>query len=967
MAINSKPKPGNQKSPKPLKIAYTNVRGIRSNWNQVEAFAHRSTPDIFALCETNLNPLVSDSDVSLVKYGYLPVEKYRKDSSINMHGLIIYVRDNLPITRDESLECPGSMCLRLSLLHSTSYLFFLYRSPKSQDCSVVNSVSTAIDTALTRQPSANIFVFGDFNVHHEEWLAPYSYNTDDSGIQTYNFAISQSLTQIVNFPTRIPDRVDHRPSLLDLFLTSNPDICSISGSAPLGKSDHVVVSVDVSLNSRSIQEPPVHRTRYSYHAGDWDSFRDFLRDIPKDSIFSLNADECASELASWLQAGIDAFIPCRKFQAKPHSSPWFSPACAAAIAHRNHYFHLYHKPGQNTAANHKLFRTASNQCKRVIDDAKSAYAQHIQDQISSQKLGSRQFWKICKAVLNKGKSAIPPLIHGPEVLTSSKDKAQVFARQFASNSTLDDRNHPLPDFASRTDKVLQDIVITPKLVASVISNLDPTKATGPDGIPVIVLQKCSPELSPILSRLFRKCISESCFPSCWKAPNVIPTFKNSGNRSDPRNYRPISLLPVISKVFETLINSALIRHIESSGLFCDAQYGFRSSRSTADLLTVFSDRIYRSLNDCSETRAVALDISKAFDKVWHAGLLHKLKAYGVSGPVFDILKSFLSSRRLRVVLDGQSSDFFDVNAGVPQGSVLGPTLFLIFINDLPDHLSCNTGVYADDTTIYRSLKAGASSFFDKLELAAFLEDDLKVVSQWGRDWLVTFNASKTKLLSVNRHREPTLPSILMDKKELSECESFRLLGLTFTNDFSWKSYIQSIAKTAAMKVGALYRARNFLTQESIFYLYKSTIRPCIEYCCHLWAGAPAESLNLLERVQRRISNLIGPNLSSKLHTLGHRRDVASLCLFYKYFNGSCSKELEKLVPSQKVFQRVTRLSENAHPYTVSVPKARIDLYAKSFFPRTATLWNSLPSHCFPSVYDLQQFKCSVNTHLLSSS
>ena len=165
-------------------------------------------------------------------------------------------------------------------------------------------------------------------------------------------------------------------------------------------------------------------------------------------------------------------------------------------------------------------------------------------------------------------------------------------------------------------------------------------------------------------------MSESCFPNTWKYPSVIPVFKNCGERSDPRNYRPISLLPIISKIFETLINTSIVNHLNSQNLFSDYQYGFRSGRSTADILTVINERIYRSLNASGETRAVALDISKAFDKVWHAGLMLKLTGYGVQGSLFNIIKSFLSDREIKVVLHGQSSKAYSVNDGVPQGFVL---------------------------------------------------------------------------------------------------------------------------------------------------------------------------------------------------------------------------------------------------------------------------------------------------------
>ena len=160
---------------------------------------------------------------------------------------------------------------------------------------------------------------------------------------------------------------------------------------------------------------------------------------------------------------------------------------------------------------------------------------------------------------------------------------------------------------------------------------------------------------------------------------MVPVFKNVGERSTAKNYRPVSLLSVVSKVFEKFVNNRIVDHLEKCGVFSDFQFGFRSCRSTAELLTVVSDRIARAFNRSGATRAVALDMSKAFDRVWHAGLLHKLKSYGISDQIFGLISSFLSNRRLRVVLDGKSSQEYPVNVGVPQGSILGPTLFLLYI------------------------------------------------------------------------------------------------------------------------------------------------------------------------------------------------------------------------------------------------------------------------------------------------
>ena len=307
-----------------------------------------------------------------------------------------------------------------------------------------------------------------------------------------------------------------------------------------------------------------------------------------------------------------------------------------------------------------------------------------------QTLGFWDFWQIANSFLNKGKSAIPPLLDDSGMLSSASDKANLFAGNFSEKSNLDDSGISLPVFPSRTILKLHGISVIPKIVKKVIVNLDLSKASGPDCIPVVVLKDCEPDLSYILAELFNKCLKESCFPDCWKVSSVVPVFKNVGERSTAKNYRPVSLLSVVSKVFEKLVNNRIVDHLEKCGLFSDFQYGFRSSRSTADLLTVVSDGIAGAFNGSGATRVVALERSKAFDRVWHAGLLHKRKSYGISGQIFGLVSQ----------LDGKSSQEYAVNAGVPQGFILGPALFILYINDLPGDVICNIAIYTDDTTLY---------------------------------------------------------------------------------------------------------------------------------------------------------------------------------------------------------------------------------------------------------------------------
>ena len=400
-------------------------------------------------------------------------------------------------------------------------------------------------------------------------------------------------------------------------------------------------------------------------------------------------------------------------------------------------------------------------------------------------------------------------------------------------------------------------------------------------------------------------------------------------------------------------------HLEKCDLFSDFQYGFRSSQSTADLPTVVFDRIAGAFNRSVATRAVALDISKAFDRVWHAGLLHKLKSYGISGQIFGLISSFLSNRRLRVVLDGKSSQEYPVNAGAPQGSILGPTLFLLDINDLPDDVICDITIYADDDTTLYSKCVRASDMWQQLELASELESDLRDTVDWGKKWLVDFNAGKTQLVSFDQSNNNGSIDVKMGGSILEE----KMLGLTFSSKLDWGSCIISIAKTASKKIGALIRSMKFLSPEVALYLYKSTIHPCMEYCCHVWAGARSCYLDFLDELQKRICRIVGPSLAASLEPLAHRGNVASLSLFDRYYFARCSSELAQLVPVPFSRGRSTLYSDRLHDFSVTIPRCYKDV--NSFFPRTAKLWNSLPTECFPLTYDLTGFNSRINRHLLT--
>ena len=296
MAILSKAcKPDNFESHNSLKLSFTNIRGLRSNFVDCESFLESNSPDILALCDTNLDDSIDSGSFSV--RGYLPL--IRKDSSTLMHGIAVYVMGRPPFARDLSLEnsADSFLCFRLALLDSLSYFFFLYQSPSSSLCTVFDSISSNIDEVLSTNPSANVFVFGDFNVHHKDWLT-YSGGTDRTDELCYNFSISDDLTQTANFPTWIPDCDSHSPARLDLFISSDASICSTMAFPLLGNSDHVGVSVSIDFPSNPQRDILLHRIAYDYSCANWDGLRDHLRDVPWEDIFKLSASATASEFLS---------------------------------------------------------------------------------------------------------------------------------------------------------------------------------------------------------------------------------------------------------------------------------------------------------------------------------------------------------------------------------------------------------------------------------------------------------------------------------------------------------------------------------------------------------------------------------------------------------------------------------------------------------------------------------------------
>ena len=318
-----------------------------------------------------------------------------------------------------------------------------------------------------------------------------------------------------------------------------------------------------------------------------------------------------------------------------------------------------------------------------------------------------------------------------------------------------------------------------------------------------------------------------------------------------------------------------------------------------------------------------------------------------------------------MVLNGKSAQEYPVNGVVPQGCILGPTIFLLYINELPDDVICDIAIYADDTTLCSKCDQACDQW-QQFELASELESDLQGTVDWGKKWVLDFNVGKTQLVSFDWSNNTGAIDVKMRGSVLEEKSSLKVMGLALSSKLDWGSYIISIAKTASKKIGALIRSMKFLSPEVALYLSKFTIYLCMEYCCHVWAGAPSCYLKLFVKLRKRICRTVGPSLAAFLEPLAHCENVASLSLFCRYCFGRCFSELAQLVLLPFSRGRSTLYSDRLHDFSVTIHRCYKDVYANSFFPRTARLRNSLPIECFPLTYNLNGVKSRILSKEISS-
>ena len=531
-----------------------------------------------------------------------------------------------------------------------------------------------------------------------------------------------------------------------------------------------------------------------------------------------------------------------------------------------------------------------------------------------------------------------------QFVTDIQTKANIFNKFFAYQCAPLKNGSVLPkNQIFLTQSRICTLAFNEEELMKIIRNLKVHKAHGHDDISIRMVKICDKSILKPLILLFENSIKSSYYPDIWKKSNIIPVHKKN-DKQLVNNYRPISLLPIFGKIFEKIIFNRIYNFLSEENLLNNNQSGFRPSDSWVNQLLSITHEIFEAF-DCNptlEVRSVFLDISKAFDKVWHEGLLYKLKSMGISGELIKLLENYLSNRLQRVVLNGQTSPWRPVLAGVPQGSILGPLLFLIYINHLPNRLKSNAKLFVDDTFLFTIVK-------DKNESANILNNDLSLNSRWAYDWKMLFNPDPKKpaqeLIFSRKKQSQSHPTISLNNIPVERASYQKHLGIILDEKLNFKQHIDNAILKINKGISVIKKLRYSLPRKSLVTIYKAFLRPLINYGDIIYDQPQNESFcDKLESVQYKaalaITGAIKGTSPEKIYqelgleSLKNRRWYKRLCCMFKIMNEEAPKYLTNMIPKGQ--QTIVTRNSNTPTFY-----CRTDCFKYSFFPSTLKDWFNL--------------------------
>ena len=866
-------------------------------------------------------------------------------------GVAIYVHKSIPFQRVHQLELGDEewVWAKIKLRDTSLLICCVYLPPNSTAERLQVFIDNLTESAsqATIQNSTATLILGDFNTGNIYLDQQYDRH---SGITHFDHTLKDvaemlNLQQIICQPTRITSNCEN---LRDLIVTTNCSKVIDSGTlSSFSNLDHLPVYVQIDATLPTKHAEPTHAIMWDYSKLNAPLLTRLLLDTDWTDILNNDIDIATDLFISAIHQAAIASIPTKRKTIYPQQKPWITSELKRNIRKRDRLFKIA-KQTQNTF-NWDRWKYQRNLVTSMNRRLKEEYVKNQVQKLLSQKLNPYKYHQTLRTITGQTRDDhIPPLqTDNGDIINDDVEKASLLNNYFAAQSTLnipDTQEPPLHNMPEAPS--LESITTTEQEVLRMLNSLDSNKSTGPDEIPVKLLKLIALLIAKPLSQLFNKSLTEGRFPSKFKEANVKPVFKSKGSPSDPTCYRPISILSAVSKVFEKIVYRKVYDHFTEHSLLSDKQSGYRQHHSTQQQLLYLTHNLYKSLDLGHDFTAIYLDISKYFDKIWHKGLLYKCKyEFGITGRLLDWFRSYLKDRQQRVKIRDTYSTTQTINAGCPQGSVLGPLLALIYLNGLSNRTQHDILFFADDTSIYASYTKT-----DLLTTQLSLQKDLDEIYAYGREWAITFNTTKTIQQTFSHKLQYQTPALTFGSDPIPVHDSHTHLGMTFSKDLRFQQHVKIICRKINIALSPLYAIAKYIPRPMLDQVYKTYIRPHFDYCDAIYDGhITVQDLMKLEKLQNRAARLVTGGLfrtsTDKLLTelgwdrLTTRRRLHRLTLYHKLNTAEqLPHYITSIIPNTRA-QDTHRQLRNADRQSITT--SNTSSYKRSFFPTTIGQWNEL--------------------------
>lgn len=913
-------------------FALANARGILSPAQHSDFLILQSkSVDFIALTETHLDPTTPDNFLCDPSW-----HLFRRDRNRHGGGVALFSRTTFSCKPRPDLSSANGedLWIETSISAKKVLLAVIYRPP-NQSAAELRTFLDNLELSLTKalRSTYTVILLGDFNARCTQWLPSAPSNT--AGIELYNILESFSLHQLVDVITR-PQGGQGLPStagsILDLVITNNPDLFTTpTVLSPLGNSDHLTVHFSLPLRTSNASGPT--RRLWSLNNG---NIHAFLRDL-SDQPWPVRGsnDTLDKQWNDWLTLFLSSarrHIPSkviRKVQRKP---PWLSDYLLAECKLKKQLFNLC--KSCPTEKNRERFRCQRNKVTALLRRAKKCFSTNLEKELHSK--NSKSFWNFIRSC--RGRSSPPiPSLETPEgtLATTDAEKADILNSFFIKQSDLPNRSDATESalsYSTASPAKLTSITVLPEDVLNILLQLNVKKAPGPDGIPNSLLKVSAPAISVSLAALFNNSLSSGQLPSAWKSGIVKPIHKR-GSRNLPDHYRPITLLSNVSKVLEKIVNRHLYDHLISNKLLSSFQSGFRKGDSPSYQLFRLTHDLMSAIDDGKSAGGIFFDVRKAFDSVWHKCLLDKLALAGVSDCVYSWLRDYLTTRQQRVQVGYQFSQSLSPLAGVPQGSVLGPTLFLLYIDSVTSASPSPTNCFADDTSTI-VVSSSPALVEEQLQAAA------DAIHLWASAHKLSIHPEKTVCMFFHHSRRPSYPlRLLLNGHSISQVRTHKHLGITFTSNLSWTEHIDSLISKSSTMIAILRHLRSnyHFSAAGLVRVYVSFVRPVLEYGSLAWCGLSASSSRRLESIQLKALAIAGCS-PSRLQPLSTRRSAHLVRFFCRLLSDDVPSHLLNYCSWSSVGSVSSRSLRTSQ--CIRLPRPRTQMLLCSPLYQAASAYNS---------------------------